>query len=55
MKTYSKIKGIFYRNIVIEDESGMDLVQIKKQLMLSNFASHLRTIAGVKTPVKSLA
>jgi len=55
MKTFSKIKGIFYRDIIIEDESGMDLVQIKKQLLLSNFAAHLRHIAGTKTPVKLTA
>ena len=55
MKTYSKIKGIFYRNIIIEDESGMDLVQIKKQILLSTFAAHLRQIAGNKISVKALA
>jgi len=52
MKTFSKIKGIFYRNVIIQDEGGLDIIQIKKQLQLSLLAAHLRQLAGYKIPLK---
>ena len=55
MKTFSKIKGIFYSTVVIQDESGIDTIQVRKDLMLASFASHLRLIEAGKTVAKARA
>jgi hypothetical protein len=55
MKTYSKTKATGYKMVVIQDETGMDTIQVRKQTLLSLFASHLRQIAENKIAVKAIA
>jgi hypothetical protein len=55
MKTFSKIKGIFYTHVVIQDESGLDTIEVKKERVLTSFASYLRQIETGKTAVKARA
>ena len=55
MKTFSKIKGIFYRTVVIQDESGIDTIKVRKEAMLAAFASHLRQIDLDKAGIKARA
>jgi hypothetical protein len=55
MKTFSKIKGIFYDTMVIQDESGLDTIAVRKERVLTSFASYLRQIEAGKTPAKARA
>lgn len=55
MKTYSKIKTTTYKNVTIQDETGMDTIKVRKDAFMSLFASHLRQIEADRMPVKGHA
>jgi len=53
MKTYSKIKTSSYKNIIIQDETGIDTIKVRKEAFLSLFASHLRQIDADRATLKT--
>ncbi len=52
MKNHSKTKTTSYKNVLIQDEGGIDVIRVTKQLFQSLVASHLLQIASCRAQVK---
>ena len=55
MKTHSKTKTNSYKYVLIQDEGGLDIIRVAKQLLQSLSATHLVQMASCRTPVKVAA
>ena len=53
MKTQSKTKGITYTNVLIQDESGLDTIRVRKDTFISLLASRLKEIDADRLLMKA--
>jgi hypothetical protein len=55
MKTTNKNKSLAYREIVIQDEGGIDIVRVTKQIWKALYAEHLLQLSAIRGTVKLVA
>ena len=55
MKTYSKTKTTSYKNVIIEDEGGLDILRVTKRLSQSLSALHLLHLSILGTVVRTIS
>ena len=53
MKNQLKTKMESFKNVIIQDESGLDTFKVRKETFLALLASRLREIAAERTMIKA--
>lgn len=54
MKTYKKVKGSLYKDVLIEDEGGVDIIRARKSVLAILTSTHIKQLAGCKTVTEPL-
>jgi hypothetical protein len=54
MKTYSKRKSASYREVVIQDESGLDFIKVSRRMFASFSGMHAVKASTHRVPARVL-